>query len=353
MISHTWEEQYESEKTRLLEALGRIPDGGVVESIQHIGATSVPGMSGSPCVDIGVAIWPFPLEAGAKSRLEALGYQSVDGFPEGQPQQCFRKESGAFQVFLLEAGVKDWYDFLLVGDYLRHNEAAREEFSARKSQATADKSALFAELLPNAHRWWIEYYGFAPLEVVTRELQEASFPWFVAGGWALELFAGRVQRLHHDVDIIIPRPAQFELQKHLLARDWKLVTPYKKMAEPWPPHMRLELPRHQVHAYRGDEFIDFLLTDLDQVWRYRREPLVIRTLERMSLRNESGIPYLAPELVLLFKSRNTSEQERPKDQTDFERVFPQLEPERRAWLYWALMATAPEHTWIKRLIGDL
>ena len=167
MTPSIWKEQYESEKIRLLEALGRIPDGGIVESIQHIGATSVPGMSGSQCVDIGVATWPFPLEAGSKSRLEALGYQSVEGFPEGQPQQRFRKESGAFQLFLLEAGLKDWYDFLLVGDYLRHNHRARDEVSKKKKTAAVDKSALFAELLPDAHQWWIEHYGFAPLEAVT------------------------------------------------------------------------------------------------------------------------------------------------------------------------------------------
>jgi len=349
MTSSTWNEQYESEKSRLLAALGRIPDGGIVESIQHIGATSVPGMSGSPCVDIGVAIWPFPLETDAKSRLEALGYQSMAGFPEGQPQQRFRKESGAFELFLLESGVKDWYDFLLVGNYLRHNHRARDEVSKKKKTAAVDKSALFAELLPDAHQWWIEHYGFAPLEAVTHELREASFPWFVAGGWALELFAGRVQRLHHDVDIIIPRDLQFELQNHLLARDWKVVTPFNKRAEPWPPHMRLELPRHQVHAYRGEDFIDFLLTDIDEVWRYRREPLVLRSTEKMSLRSEKGIPYLAPELVLLFKSKNTSNHERAKDQMDFEKAWPHLDPERRAWLRWALVATNPEHSWIKQL----
>jgi hypothetical protein len=237
----------------------------------------------------------------------------------------------------------------LLGDYLRHNDKVRDEISAQKSNAALDKSVLFAGLLPDAHQWWIEHYGFAPLEAATHELTEASFPWFVAGGWALELFAGRVQRMHHDVDIIIPRDSQFELQTHLLARDWKLVTPFQKRLERWPPHMRLELPRHQVHAHRGNAFIDFLLTDIHEVWRYRREPLIIRTLERMSLRSESGIPYLAPEQVLLFKSKNTSSHERAKDQTDFERALPHLEPERRAWLRWALVATVPDHPWISQL----
>lgn len=348
MTSPTWKEQYESEKTRLLEALGRVTDGGIIDSVEHIGATSVPGMKGSTCVDIGLAAWPFPLEAGPQSRLEALGYRLVEG-AAGSPGQRFRHASGSFQLFVFEHGVGDWYDFLLLGDYLRHNDKVRDEISAQKSNAAPDKSILFAGLLPDAHQWWIEYYGFTPLETVINELKEATFPWFVAGGWALELFAGRVQRMHHDVDIIIPRDAQFELQAYLLARDWKLVTPFQKRLEPWPPHMRLELPRHQVHAHRGNEFMDFLLTDIHEVWRYRREPLIIRTLERMSLRSESGVPYLTPELALLFKSKNTSSHERAKDQTDFERALPHLEPERRAWLRWALVASTPDHPWLSQL----
>ena len=115
--------------------------------------------------------------------------------------------------------------------------------------------------------------------------------------------------------------------------------------------MRLELPRHQVHAHRGDQFIDILLTDMEDVWHYRREPLVLRSREKMRLVSTSGIPYLAPELVLLFKSKNTSNHERAKDQLDFETTFLQLEPERRAWLYWALMATDTNHVWIKQLVS--
>lgn len=70
----------------------------------------------------------------------------------------------------------------------------------------------------------------------------------------------------------------------------------------------------------------------------------------MSLKSAGGIFYLAPELVLLFKSKNTGTHERPKDQRDFEKTLPHLEPERRAWLYWALMATSPDHPWIKELV---
>jgi len=89
---------------------------------------------------------------------------------------------------------------------------------------------------------------------------------------------------------------------------------------------------------------------MENVWRYRREPFVPRSKEKMSLRSASGIPYLAPELVLLFKSKNKSNHERTKDQADFETALPHLDPERRAWLRWALVATFPERVWIGQLV---
>ncbi len=346
-----WKQQFETERVRLLQALGEITDGGTVESIQHIGATSVPGLEGSSCVDIGLAVWPFPLEESRRSKLEEMGYHIEEGFTEG-PQQRFKHTSGAFQLFVFESGVGDWYDYLLIGDYLRHNDEACNEVSKKKKDAHLNKDVLFAGLLPEARQWWIEHYSFSPVEMVAGELKDAAFEWYVGGGWSLDLFLKSVGRVHHDVDVIVPRQSQLELQKYLTERGWKLMTPFEKRIQPWPPHMRLEMPRHQVHAYRDGQFIDLLLTDLEDVWRYRREPSVVRSREKMTLKSESGIPYLAPELVLLFKSKNTSDHDRPKDQLDFERAGPSLEPERRAWLYWALMATAPDHPWIKQLVQD-
>jgi GrpB-like predicted nucleotidyltransferase (UPF0157 family) len=340
--------QFQSERDRLIQALGRILDGGILEAIRHVGSTSVPDMYGSPCVDIGLAVWPFPLEAGPKSRLEALGYQNVSGYEEA-PEQRFRHESDSFQLHFIESGNPKWFDLLAVWDYLRHDRAAREEVSLKKRGGAADKSQLFEELLPAAHQWWITHYQFSPVETTVHELKDASFPWFISSGWALDLFLGQVHRVHHDVDVVVPRTAQMELRGHLLERGWKLFTPFEKRLEPWPPHMWLELPRHQVHAHREDEFLDFLITEMDGVWKYRREPSVIRSLEKIGMITESGIPYLAPELALLFKSKNTSNRERPKDALDFERTLPHLDAERRAWLRWALTAVSPDHPWIPKL----
>jgi hypothetical protein len=71
---------------------------------------------------------------------------------------------------------------------------------------------------------------------------------------------------------------------------------------------------------------------------------VVRLSARAERCTSSGLRYLAPELALLFKSKNTSGRERSKDQADFDRASPHLEPERRA-----LAATNPDHPWIERL----
>jgi GrpB-like predicted nucleotidyltransferase (UPF0157 family) len=271
MKSMDWDQKYEAEHPRLIDALGRVTEGGIVEASQHIGATSVPGLSGSPCVDIALAVWPFPLEEGPRAKLKAMGYRFLEGYT-GSPQQRFRHNSGAFQLFLVEPGTDAWVDLVLVSAYLRHNEQACDEVSRRKASASIDKSLLFDDLLSDAGQWWIGYYGFSPVESLVDELRQAPFEWYFSSGWALDLFLGKVERVHHDVDVIVPRRSQLDLQKHMTERGWKFVTPFDKRLEPWPPHMRLELPRHQAHAHRGEQFIDFLLTDLDDVWRYRREP---------------------------------------------------------------------------------
>ncbi len=353
-----WEKQFVRERQRLIDALGTIPDGGIVEQMQHVGATSIRGLSGQPCVDIALAVWPFPLEDAARQALASLGYELDPDFT-GAPEQRFRHASGTFLLYLIEPGSPLWTNYILVSEYLRHDETARQSLSAHKHEWDGDiessgyreaKRRWLDQLLGDAHRSWIEREGFAPLQRVAEELREYPHPWHICGGWSLDLFLGRVTRVHQDVDVQVSRADQLALQQHMTGRGWELVTPFEERLHPWPVHMRLELPRHQVHAHRNGAFIDFLLADLDgEVWHYRREPGIIRHMSRVGLHSELGIPFIAPELALLFKSRNTTGKDRSKDQEDFAGVYTSLEPERRAWLRWALIATEPSHPWIELL----
>lgn len=297
-----WKEQYTWEHERLIAALGEMTDGGIVERMEHVGTTSVSGLLGQPCVDIALAVWPFPLEKPALQSLTSMGYELDPDFA-GAPEQRFRNTSTTFHLYVVDA-----------------------------------------------HRSWIEREGFAPLHRVAEELRDFPYSWHSCGGWALDVFLGRVTRVHHDVDVEVSRTDQLALQQYMTERSWKLLTPFEERLQPWPMHMRLEMPRHQAHAHHQGAFIDFLLADLDGgIWRYRREPSIIRDMSRVGLRSSEGIPFLAPELVLLYKSKTTSGKERSKDKADFEKVYLSMEPERRAWLRWALLAVDPSHPWIERL----
>ena len=353
-----WSKQFIQERKRIIAALGEIPDGGIVEQLEHIGTTSIPGLYGRQSLDIALAVWPFPLEESALHALASLGYER-DLSLAGALELHFRHPSTDVRLYVFEAGSPTWTDYILICEYLRRDEAARQALSARKqgwdgstesTEYQEAKRLWFDQLLNDAHRSWIEVKRFSPLLLVTKELCDFPCPWYISGGWALDVFLDRVTRVHHDVDVVVSHVDQLALRQYMTTRGWRLVTSLDGQFQPWPIHMRLELPRYQVHAHRNGMFIDFLLTDLDRgVWRYRREPTIVRDMSRVGLPSHEGFSYLAPELVLLFKSKTTSGKGRSKDQADFEVIYSRLEPERRAWLRWALIATDPSHRWIERL----
>ena len=64
-------------------------------------------------------------------------------------------------------------------------------------------------------------------------------------------------------------------------------------------------------------------------------------------RTAGGIPYIAPQIVLLFKAKATRE----KDQRDFDLAAPLLSTEAREWLAGSLRVIQPGHAWIERLAG--
>ncbi len=63
-------------------------------------------------------------------------------------------------------------------------------------------------------------------------------------------------------------------------------------------------------------------------WSYRRDPRIRRPWNDVILRTSGGIPYLAPEVQVLFKSKGLSE----KDTVDAGMVIPVMRNDRRSWL---------------------
>ncbi len=70
---------------------------------------------------------------------------------------------------------------------------------------------------PDAWKWE-EFEPSRLLEV----MRGFAAPWWVAGGWALDLWLGRETRVHQDVDLAILRGDQHKLYDTL--PDWELCT---------------------------------------------------------------------------------------------------------------------------------
>jgi hypothetical protein len=194
----------------------------------------------------------------------------------------------------------------------------------------------------DSEEWWWE-----PLDLEQAAALMRDFPaaWWVAGGWALDLFTG-TEREHDDVDVVVLRSDQELIRAQLPG--WDIQIAHSGRLEPWPPEELIELPRSGFWARsdpNGPWELQFLLAEHEgETWWYRRDPAIRLPLAEIGLATEGGIPYLRPEIVLLYKARI----DRDRDTVDFDRTLPKLDGEARsrlsAWL-------AADHPWQAHLGG--
>jgi hypothetical protein len=178
-------------------------------------------------------------------------------------------------------------------------------------------------------------------------LRNLEAPWWVAGGWAVDLFLEEVTRVHEDLNVGVPIQDVPALRgvlpgwQFFEAKDGRL-TELKPDARPradvhslWcrphgSPVWQLEVMLEQVN---GDE------------WVYRRDPKVRRSFTDVLRRSKCGVRYLAPEVQLLYKSKRV----RPRDNADLLRAMPRLGESARDWLRGALVTTRSDHAWIAQI----
>jgi hypothetical protein len=188
---------------------------------------------------------------------------------------------------------------------------------------------------------------------VARFFAPLATPWWIAGGWAIDLFLGRQTREHEDIDV------------QILRRDQQAV---RALFGAWDIQAALSPPRDEVWPFRTwrlDEVLDpdihdiwcrptptqpwalqLMLADThDDSWLFRRMPAIRRPVDTIGCGAADGVPYLAPEIQLLYKAKGL----RPKDEADFAQVLPALDQERRHWLRNALAEAHPDHPWLERL----
>ncbi|KAB1977939.1 nucleotidyltransferase domain-containing protein [Streptomyces triticiradicis] len=180
---------------------------------------------------------------------------------------------------------------------------------------------------------------------------KADFPWWIAGGYAIELAVGRELRAHGDLDVLVLRRDQALV--HELLADWDLHVadpPGQGELRPWRPGEVLRPPLHDIWCRRTSKApwsVQLMLDEAEGTqWVSRRTPEIRLPINRLGRTSEAGIPYLVPEVQLFYKAKAT----RDKDETDFEAVLPLLDAPARAWLADAVKVIAPNHPWLRLLL---
>lgn len=355
-----WAAQAERVKTQLLETLGACGRGGAIWAAHHIGSTAIAGIHAKPVLDICLEVYPNLLDDAQIAALEGLGY-AYKGEAGIVGRQFFKDDPRTVHLHVYRLDSPEVAQHQLFRDYLNAHPDHASRYDALKLELATryqhdreayslGKQGFITETLALAQTWWLEEIAFQPVLTVAAEFEGANFQWLIGAGWAMDAWLERVSRVHHDVDVIVWRDQQLALQTWLMARGWTLYAVESGVYSPWQSGQTLELPMFQIHAYKGDTMLDLMLAERDATrWLYRRDPRIGRALNRATLETAFGFHALAPEIVLLFKSKSAGGASRAKDQADFERSVTRLRPEARGWLRDALLVTDPQHGWLMLL----
>jgi hypothetical protein len=197
---------------------------------------------------------------------------------------------------------------------------------------------------PDVFRW----DAWRPEQVATL-LEGVAVPWYVAAGWAIDLFLGGDHREHEDLEIAVPNARFDEIVDALPGLEVFIITGANEATPVAEAQDRLE-ETHQswvrepvTGLWRFDVFRE--PSDGD-TWVCRRDERLRLPYDQVIMHTDDGIPYARPEIVLLFKAKHAH---RDRDRGDFDAVVPRLEPEERRWLADALARVHPGHPWLDRL----
>jgi GrpB-like predicted nucleotidyltransferase (UPF0157 family) len=151
-----WPSLFVEEQTRIERALGPL-----VERIEHVGSTVVPGLASKPVLDIMVGVGSLREADHCIEPLVRLSY--VYRGEAGAPGRLFFRKGDprTHHLHIAEVGGEFWVDHLAFRDYLRtHPQTAREyarlkheladRFRADWTAYTGGKSDFILEVLRRA-----------------------------------------------------------------------------------------------------------------------------------------------------------------------------------------------------------
>jgi hypothetical protein len=184
-------------------------------------------------------------------------------------------------------------------------------------------------------------------ETAAQRLEDLEVAWYIAAGWAIDLFVGYERRGHEDLEIAAPADGFPEISALLDDLEFYAVGDGEVTRLRESPERFAET--HQTWGLDPAAFewrIDvFREPSADGEWVCRRNEQIRLRYDELIERTADGIPYVRPEVALLFKAKAA----RPKDEEDLNDVLPLLAPSRRALLHGWIALVHPGHAWLERL----
>ena len=143
----SWKKAFEEIKNEIEAEIGYL-----ILGIEHIGSTSVEGMSAKPCIDIDVVIKDYSVFDEIVTRLEAIGYIH-EGNLGIKDREAFKYSNKphliTHHLYVCPHYSEELHRHITFRNFLRNNTEAVKKYSLVKEKA--------AELFPNDIDKYIEY----------------------------------------------------------------------------------------------------------------------------------------------------------------------------------------------------
>ena len=142
-----WKNAFEEIKNEIEAEIGDL-----ILGIEHIGSTSVEGLSAKPCIDIDVIIKDYSVFDAVAKKLGTIGYIH-EGDLGIQDREAFKYSNKPHlmmhHLYVCPQDSKELHRHISFRDFLRHNPEAVRKYSLVKEKA--------AELFPCDINKYIEY----------------------------------------------------------------------------------------------------------------------------------------------------------------------------------------------------
>jgi GrpB-like predicted nucleotidyltransferase (UPF0157 family) len=124
-----WPALFDREAARIRAALG-----GAVLRLEHVGSTSVPGLSAKPIIDIVLVVVDSSDEPAYVPIMEAAGYRLAVREPEWHEHRLFKGPDTNVNLHVFSAGCRELDRMVGFRDWLRTHEEDRALYESTKRE---------------------------------------------------------------------------------------------------------------------------------------------------------------------------------------------------------------------------